>query len=210
LSCAGGAEQPDAPEWRVSGSTTWSATDIIFSGDVEAPLRRQSASLSLEYRISEDFTLTGGGGASLLGDVNFEAVRYDLKPGPVGVVGAAYRILDGTGWEPFLLFGAAFSASTAQTESSLDSSLARMSAFDFRASLIAGEVFLNAVAPYLAIRGFGGPVVWKGGLLDTRGTDKYHFQVGGGMLVTAGWLDAYFEVIPLGERAATFGVATSF
>ncbi len=66
------------------------------------------------------------------------------------------------------------------------------------------------VIPTVGKAGFGGPIIWKGDLIDTTGTDKYHFQVGLGLLATAGILDAFVEIIPLGERAATFGLATPF
>jgi hypothetical protein len=173
-------------------------------------VRRRSASLAGEYRVAEDVTITAGGGVTFVGDITVDGVRHDLGTGPLGFAGAAYRILDGDDWEPFLLFAAAFSTSTASSQSSVDQSEARVTAFDLRFSLTVGEVFADTLAPYIAVRGFGGPILWSGTGIDASGTDKYHFQLGGGALVTAGWFDAYFELVPLGERAATFGVATTF
>jgi len=210
LSCAGEPEAPESPDWHIALSTTWSATDVVFSGNLAAKLRRRSASASVEYRASDDWTVNGGGGLSFSGDMTVDGETYDLEPGPLVLVGGAYRILDGDGWEPFLLAGTQFSTSSVKTRSRRDDSLARMTALDLRFSLTFGEVFLGAIAPYATVRGFGGPIIWKGGQTDTSGSDRYHFQLGGGMLVTAGWLDAYFEVIPLGERAASVGVGTAF
>jgi hypothetical protein len=158
----------------------------------------------------DDLTLTAGVGASLGGDLRILGQRHRLGPGPVGLIGAAYRILDGKGWEPFLLFGGAFSMSSVRTERVNDGASARLFPIDARFSLTAGEVFLDRIAPYLTVRGFGGPVSWSLDGQDLTGGDKYHFQVGGGLLVTAGVVDAFFELIPLGERAAVFGGAVAF
>ena len=144
------------------------------------------------------------------GELRILGQRHQLLPGPVGVIGAAYRILEGDGWEPFLLFGGAFSLSTVGTRRFSDGAEDRMTAMDARFSLTVGEVFLDAVAPYLTVRGFGGPVNWTLDGQDLTGSDKYHFQAGGGLLVTSGVVDGFFELIPLGERAAVFGGAVSF
>ena len=182
----------------------------MFGEPLEADLRRRSISGAFEYRVLDDLTLMVGGGASVGGELRILGQRHHLLPGPVGVLGAAYRILDGNGWEPFLLFGGAFSLSTVGTRRRLDDAEARMTAMDARFSLTVGEVFLDAIAPYLTVRGFGGPVSWTVDGQDLSGSDKCHFQVGGGLLVTAGVVDAFFELIPLGERAAVFGGAVSF
>ena len=179
-------------------------------------MRRRSASLSFEYRVADDWTLTGAGGVSFGGDITVQGVRHALGAGPLAMLGVSYRLLDGDGWEPFALFSAAGSMSSVTSTPDFDRIQsdfrgdARVTALDARFGFTVGEVFANAVAPYATVRGFGGPILWKGDLLDRSGTDKYHFQVGLGLLVTAGVLDAFFEVVPLGERSATFGVATAF
>ncbi len=46
---------------------------------------------------------------------------------------------------------------------------------------------------------------------EITGSDDYHYQLGGGLLVTAqGKWNVYAEVIPLGERAARIGASLSF
>ena len=180
----------------------------MFFGDEEAALRRRAVSAAVEHRLFDDLTLTAGAGASIGGDVTIAGTRHDLGPGPLGLVGAAYRILDGDGWEPFLLFSGAFSVSTVVSERAPRDDLAsRLTALDLRAGLTAGEVFGDAVAPYATLRAFGGPILWQA--VEPSGSDKYHFQLGLGLLVTAGILDAFIEVVPLGERAATFAFSES-
>jgi hypothetical protein len=133
-----------------------------------------------------------------------------LDPGPVGVLAFSYQILQSDGWQPFVLLSASGSFSTVTTESQLTAEEARMTAVDARVALTAGEVFLGAIAPYATIRGFGGPVFWEHGGQDVTGGDRYHFQLGAGLLVTTGQFDTFLEIIPLGERALSFGAAIAF
>jgi hypothetical protein len=188
------------------------STELTLSGPIDADLRRRAISAAIEYRPADAWTLSLSGGASLGGDLVVAKIRYELGPGPVGSLGLSYRILDGRDpYLPFVLASGAFSASTVPTEAQAPGSEeARMSAFDFRAGLVAGKVFLDAFAPYVVGRGFGGPILWERGGREVTGQDQHHFQLGGGALVTAGVFDAFFEIIPLGERAATFGAAVAF
>jgi len=139
-------------------------------------------------------------------------IRYELGPGPVGSLALSYRILDGRDdYLPFILVNGAFSASTVATEAQqAPFEEARMSAFDFRGALIVGKVFLDALAPYAVVRGFGGPILWERGGAEFNGSDQHHYQLGAGALVSAGLFDAFFEIIPLGERATTVGAAVAF
>jgi hypothetical protein len=201
-----------ARQLRISSTLSASATDVRFGGNLDAALRRRALSAALEYRVADEWTLSLAGGASLGGDLRVQDVRHALGPGPLASLAASYRILDGRDrFLPFLLFGIAGSVSTVVTEADRDpGARARMTALDFRAALTAGKVFLDALAPYLVLRGFGGPIFWKLAGADVTGSDRYHFQLGGGALVTAGVFDAFVEVVPLGERAATVGAAVSF
>jgi len=86
----------------------------------------------------------------------------------------------------------------------------RLSALDFRASLTVGKLIGEVVAPYLTARGFGGPVFWRYADRDVTGSDQNHYQVGAGLLSAGSWLDAYVEIVPLGERAVAMGLSASF
>jgi hypothetical protein len=189
-----------------------SATDIFIFGEEEheGELRRRAISAALEYRVADAWTLSFGGGASIGGDLVVEGVRHRFGPGPVASFAASYQILDGQEELPFLLFGTALSGSTVLSEADPNAAEARFTAIDVRASLTVGKLFLDALAPYATVRGFGGPIFWELNGETVGGTDKYHFQLGAGFLVTAGVVDAFFEIVPLGERAVTVGAAMAF
>ncbi|MEM9692776.1 MAG: hypothetical protein AAGA56_09545 [Myxococcota bacterium] len=197
----------------MSASATWAGTRLSFGDGSDVDLRRQAVTVSLEYRATEELTLTAGVGAAIDGDITPDGAgtRYELDPGVLGVVGAAYRILQGEGWEPFLLVSGAASTVTGPSRlvrgnpaDGITSS--RYTGLDLRAGLTVGEVFLDHIAPYATVRGFGGPIFWRG----LTGSDKFHYQVGAGLLVTTGVIDSGIELIPFGERSATFTLATSF
>ena len=189
---------------------------MLLSGDADVALRRRGLVASLEYRLADDWTLSAGGGVTLGGDLLVAGDRYDIDVGPVGQAGVAYRVLDGDGWEPFLLLGASFAASTAVTSGPISgpgagqSTDESLSALDARFSLTLGETFGQVIAPYITLRGFGGPIFWTLDGADVTGSDKRHFQFGGGLIASTGLLDAYVEIIPLGERSASFGAAVAF
>lgn len=217
LSCTGehGADAAEAPKFRVAASTTWSATRLSFGGDdsFDADSRRRAVAASFEWRALDDLTVTAGAGAAIDGRLVVRGVRSDLGAGPLGTVGVAYRFLAGEGWVPFILGGATFAASTASTHTRFEDGRredARLTALDFRGSVTVGEVFGDAFVPYVVARGFGGPIFWTRGDADVVGTDKFKYQFGGGLLATARYFDAYFELVPLGERAAVFGGAVTF
>ena len=165
------------------------------------------------YRVTDDWTLGLGAGASFGGDMMIEGMRYTLSPGPVVALSAGYRVLAPDGWIPFVLVNVTGSLSSVATEGVTmlgDVEQARMTAIDARGSLTIGEVFADVVAPYATVRGFGGPVFWERNALEVRGSDENHYQLGAGLLITAGVFDAYAEVIPMGERALTAGAAVKF
>lgn len=194
----------------MSASTQWTATDIVFGSVIEAPLRRFSTSVAGEYRVAEDWTLSLGAGVSPQADLVVRGERFDFSPGPIGVLGVSYRIVAGEGWIPFVMLSGAGSFTTAKTRGALSLDEARLTAIDARVALTAGEVFADTFAPYASIRGFGGPVLWELAGVEINGTDKYHYAVGLGALVTAGWIDAFFEVVPIGERSLNAGAAFTF
>lgn len=194
----------------MSLTQSWSASELLFSDSEEATIRKRATTLSAEHRLSDDWTLTLGGGATVGGDVEVAGERYELDPGFVVVGGGSYRILDGSGDMPFLLFGVMLGVGYNGTERVAAPESATLLATDARFSLAIGKLFWDGIAPYAAVRGFGGPVFWERNDATLVGSDRYHFQLGGGVLATAGVVDAYFEVVPLGERALSLGAAVAF
>jgi hypothetical protein len=67
------------------------------------------------------------------------------------------------------------------------------------------------LSPYAAARAFGWPILWHTGGETRLGTDRYHFQIAAGAVVSLpAAVDVFAEIVPLGERAVTLGAGVSF
>lgn len=199
----------------------------MFIGDDDADeiadLNRSAVSLGLEYRVNDVWTAQIAGGVSHGGQLQTGSGIHVLEPGFVAVVGVGKQIGDGRDGSPFIVVGGTISASSVTTQQQFvtqpqfatqrqtDSGRGRLTAIDGRVSLTVGKLLAETVAPYATGRLFGGPIFWqREGRPLAGGSDVYHFQLGAGLLVTTGDIDAFLEVIPAGERALTVGAATSF
>ena len=195
--------------WQISATYSLSTSDLNLSTGDSAVERRRSLSAALERRIGDDWTVQASAGASLGGDLTVNDARYDFAPGWAASLGASYRILDGSGIEPFLV--AAITAAVGSAKTTRGDEQATFTALDARLSLVVGKVFWNSLAPYAVARVFGGPVFWSLQGDSLTASDKYHVQLGLGLLATAGGrTGAYFEIVPLGERAVSFGANVAF
>jgi len=88
-----------------------------------------------------------------------------------------------------------------------------LTAADLRLGATVGWMILERFVPYATARVFGGPVFWRaladGG--DLSGTDRYHFQVGGGLtaiIVSGLYITA--EHVPLGEKSSSIELGVRF
>jgi hypothetical protein len=195
--------------WQIAATYSLSISDLSLSTGDEAIVRRRGVSAALERRLGDDWTVQASAGASLGGDLTVNDERYDFAPGWEASLGASYRILDGTGLEPFLV--AALTAAVGSAKTTRGPEEASFTALDARLSLLVGKLFWKSVAPYAVARVFGGPVFWSQHEESLTGTDKYHVQLGLGLLAAAnGRMGAFFEIVPLGERAVSFGANVSF
>jgi hypothetical protein len=180
-------------------------------------IERLAVTASADYRLSPETTIGGGLGAGLGGALGVAASsamgarRFLVLPGWEATFAYSRRLLDGRGKAPFLVLGVSGGASGAWTRQEVLSGEApptsTLYAFDVRAGLIVGKTLWNKLSPYAAVRGFGGPVLWGYEGQTEIGSDRYHFQVGAG-LVTAlpRGFDVFVEGVPLGERAVTLGL----
>jgi len=177
---------------------------------------------SVDYRWSPETSFGGGIGAGIGGLIAVDGSaptgapsmsprRFLVLPGWEVTLSYSHRFLDGRGRAPFLLLGVAGGASGAMTREEVYAgptpAPVSLYAFDVRAGLTVGKTFWNTLSPYAVVRAFGGPVLWKYDGKSVNGTDRYHFQVGAG-LVTAlpRDFDVFVEGVPLGERALTLGL----
>jgi hypothetical protein len=132
--------------------------------------------------------------------------RADVADGDVGV-GAAVSLsaswlalLEGER-RPFVVVGASLAGSRTEAYAD-DGERHPLSAGDLRLGVMSGKTF-GPVTPYLAARGFGGPVFWRIAGEDVTGSDTHHYTVGGGASLRLGRrVTIAAEVLPLGERSA--------
>lgn len=184
-------------------SGAYSDTRLIFSsggGSVDASFAKYSVMASLDRRIGDRWTLGGGIGTTLTGDIDVNGVRSTVSPGPLGAITGSFRPLDEGRVAPFVLLSASVAASLSWAASS------SLTAFDARFGIVAGKTIADVVTPYVLARAFGGPVLWSIAGASATGTDAYHYQLGGGISVRLGRADLLAEGVPLGERAVVVGV----
>ncbi|HEX7838319.1 MAG TPA: hypothetical protein VF469_12680 [Kofleriaceae bacterium] len=80
-------------------------------------------------------------------------------------------------------------------------------ALDARGGVTVGKTFAGRWVPYASARAFAGPVHWQHAGASVSGNDRYHFTVGGGLIVRLPRsVDATLEGMPLGEKSVALGV----
>jgi hypothetical protein len=195
--------------WTLGAALGLSSSTLTLSNDEEATLRRRSATLALERRIGDRWAVQIGAGASLGGDISVGADRYELDVGWLASIGGSYRVLDGDGLLPFFLTSLSLGVGSAQARDGDEA--AALTAIDARVAATVGKMFWDFLGPYAVARVFGGPVLWERGGEDVTGSDRYHVQLGAGLLLARpGVVSAFFELVPLGEQTVTTGLAASF
>lgn len=216
LSCRG---DEATRRWRIGASSAASRTELILGdenglfgrGPLTPRLTRRSLSGSLEYHLDKSWTFAGAIGATVGGDLELGGEDHELAPGFLAVISASRAL---TGMAPyFVITGLSVGVSSTPTRSAPgDETDGQLTAGDVRFSVTAGRLFLDTIAPYAALRAFGGPVIWQRDDLPLAGgTDRYHVQVGLGLLVaTPSGFDAFVELAPAGERAVTVGMGSAF
>lgn len=205
-----GKAAPKPLRFRVGAGYGVFATELAFGSGTDAFMERRAATASLSYRYTDTITLQAGLGATLGGRFVFGQEHFTFDPGWIASAAATWKIVGTRRDEAFLLFGGAIAASGGETRDARGNAES-MFAFDVRLSLMAGKTFYDVLSPYLVVRAFGGPVLWAHRGEEQIGGDKYHFQVGAGLVVALpGRFDVFAEGVPLGERAAVVGAGYTF
>jgi hypothetical protein len=208
------------PRWHIGASYGIFASKLkLTSIDGNVDVLRRAALVSLDSLGTGKVTLQFALGAALPGALGLPArgtipaERIAITPGGMASFAVSWRMLNGSGSSPFLLFGASFAASVAGTERKLalaSPERAALGAIDARFGITVGKTFFDRLSPYGVVRAFGGPVLWSYAGQTAGGTDLYHFQIGAGLVVALPRrLDVFVEGVPLGERAMTIGVGKS-
>lgn len=192
--------------WRVGVSGSYSDTRLVFSSggsSVDASFAKYAVMASIDRRVGDRWTVGGGIGTTVTGNIDVNGVTSTVSPGPLGAITASFRPIDEGTLAPFVLLSASMAASLSWAAAST------LTAFDVRLGVAAGKTIANVVTPYALARAFGGPVLWSIGGESATGTDAYHYQLGAGVSVRLGRVDVVAEGVPLGERALVLGAGLS-
>ena len=132
-----------------------------------------------------------------------------MEPGFMMSVGATWRAVENDGGIPFVDVSAATAFMVTRTiRASHDETYA---AIDIRAGATVGWTLGEVFSPYLGLRAFGGPILWRVDGEDVHGTDKWHFQVPvGATLALPAGLSIFFDWSPVGERAIWAGAGAAW
>jgi hypothetical protein len=180
------------------------STTIVFDG-VHVALRETAATATVGHFATARLGWSITAGAIVAGSIDG---RGDRGGGTIGASGS-YLAVNEKRTRPFVGISATFGTALIRGIAD-DGSRRSWSAWDFRGGVIAGKTFGRFV-PYLAARGFGGPVYWYRDGASVTGSDRYHVTAGLGLIVRLpARLDATVEVMPLGEQSATAGVTLHF
>jgi len=207
-------DDDDPPRWHASATYGVFGTELVGA---PAPLTmtRAAFTASVDYRISSTSTFGGGAGVGTGGTLTAGARRFRISPGWEVTAAYSRRLLDGRGRLPFLLLSIAGGGSGAWTREDVFTGptpgTTRLFAFDIRAGLTVGKTFWNVLSPYAVFRAFGGPVIWAYDGKTVVAGDRYHVQLGAGLVTSLPrGVDVFVEGVPLGERGLTLGAGRTF
>lgn len=163
---------------------------------------------SFGRRFDKRMSLRLSAGALLGGRLSGEGYDYDLAPGWIAAVSGSYQLFGDPGRVPFLIATLSFGSSGTRTTQLGGSETAYLSSSDVRVGAMFGYTFWRRVSPYVAVRAFGGPVVWRHIGLSYVGTDRHHYTLGGGLSLSLPLgIDVRIDGSALGERSISAGLS---
>lgn len=201
LQCSGEGHEP--PKNRVGLSIGAFTTRIVLGDLDDTALEETAIGVSYERRVSKQLTLQVSGGGIVVGHLYDQAVAF--QGGFLGGAGS-YVLVDQKGSIPFVMLGVSLSASAA----GLANSSAILFAADIRGSVTCGYTD-GRVTAYAVGRLFGGPIILADSGGTSLGTDRFHYQLGAGIVVSLPKsFDLSLELVPLGEKRISAGIGYSF
>ncbi len=174
-------------------------------------MRQWASSASLIGTLPNGTVLGASIGGLLGGDIVQGQSQWTIEPGVVWSLTAGRRFFGQRPAVPFLLVLGTFSGSSTRTRARETGETTPLHAIDGRIDLSVGWTLGEAFSPYLAVRGFGGPVFWR--IADERaiGGDLYHVSLALGFnLNLANRVGLYFDAAVLGMRGLGGGVSVRF
>ncbi len=199
MQCSGEGHEP--PKNRVGLSFGAFQTRLQLEGDV--PLDEAALGVSYERQVSKRVTLQVSGGWIPTG--HLFAGGSQFRGGFFGF-GASFNVLTQKGAIPFLMLGVSASGSMAVYSGSPN----KLYAADIRGSVTSGYS-MDRFTPYLVGRVFGGPVFFERPSGTSSGTDRFHYQLGIGLVVSLPkGFDLSVELVPFGEQRVSAGIGYAF
>ncbi len=181
---------------------------LRFDGTEEVNLKMNTASISGSWHVNNRWSLRGGLGLILGGDItNSNDVVQNMQPGGVVSVGFEYQAIFGEGYTPNIDFSLFYSGSATEIENPNNSSKTSYVSSDLRLGSRASWNIKNKLFPYTAARLFGGPVNWTIDGKDVTGSDIHQYQISVGVAIQFGNAGTYFEFAGIGEKAMSLGVS---
>lgn len=193
----------------------FSDTRLLFFGAGRYRIRQSAYALSFVGVLKNGLVLGAGVGPHMGGQI--DGLRdapddtWEIRPGVVWSLTVARRYFGTKPEIPFLLVVGTFSGSSTSTRRESDGARAGLHALDIKADVSVGWTIGEAFSPYLAVRGFGGPIFWKAEDERIIGGDLYHVSLAAGFnLSIIDRVSAYFDGAFLGMRGVSGGVAVRF
>ena len=186
-------------------------TTIDFGDDQDVDVEMSTVSFAGGWFINETWTLHGGLGLILDGELTTpDGKVHEVDPGGLVSLGIERRLQTGKGMKPFVDLSFFLGASWTKT---LDQETQLKSDYfstDARLGARAGWSVNGNTFPYVAVRIFGGPVNWEIAAEDVTGSDIHHYQLAFGTAVQLGPVALYAEWAPVGEQAISAGLSTAW
>ncbi|MCA9696603.1 MAG: hypothetical protein KC431_03675 [Myxococcales bacterium] len=189
----------------------FSDTRLVFNDKQRYRALQWAYTLSFVAVLKRGTVLGAAVGTLAGGELYGAGDHWQLRPGVLWSFTVARRFLGNRPAVPFLLVAGIFSGSSASTVRDADGQRVGLHAFDAKADLSVGWTLGDAWSPYLAVRAFGGPVLWKPDDQARLGSDLYHVSLAAGFnLNIANRTSVYFDGAFLGMRGMSAGLAVRF
>jgi hypothetical protein len=197
----GHCDGTEPPTWQLTGAVSGFSTQIVFDG-VRVPVEQFATTATVGNFPTPRLGWSATAGGVVAGQID----GRDVSGGATLVGSLSWLPMYERETRPFVAVTGSLGTSYVRAPGD-DRMTHSWLAFDARAGVTVGKTFADHFVPYVSARGFGGPVMWHRAGGDVSGGDRYHYTVGGGLIVRLPRsLDVALEGMGLGERSAALGV----
>jgi len=194
------------------GTSSLNST-LKFDDDAktEVDVEMQTVSLSASWRLNDKWSLRGGVGMILDGELSpGNSNKFEVNSGWMVSVGTEYLAYIGEDFKPTIDYSLFISTSASEVEDKVTKQKTDYNSYDLRLGSRASWNLDSKLFPYVAARLFGGPVNWELNGEDVLGEDIYHYQVAFGAAALFGKLGVFTEWAGIGEKSLSAGLSYSF